>query len=287
MLPDIPFQRLAAPSGTVDLVTRLRGRGRPLEVYATHPDARPWPGVPHGELVARPGWRSTVFPGTTRDWWVYIPAQARPGQPACVMVFQDGAGQKDFVPTVFDNLIARGDMPMTVGVFINPGVLDSGESNRSVEYDTLSDQYARFLIDEILPEVERLVPLRQEPEARAIAGISSGGICAFTVAWERPDAFRKVLSWVGSFADIRGGHHYPSLIRKSSPRPMRVFLQDGQNDLNVPAGDWWLANLTLASALDFAGYDYQAAWGKGFHSDKHGRAILPDSLHWLWRGWQA
>src|SRR5262249_10052348 len=256
LLPDIPTQRSTAPSGTVDLVRRLRGRGRPLEVYAIHPDARPNPGVPHGEIVEHRGWRSAVFPQTTRDWWVYIPAQYRPQEPACLMVFQDGRAPKDYVPVVFDNLIARGELPVTVGVFLMPGTLDDGSSNRSFEYDTLSDQYARFLLDEILPEVETTVRLRHDPASRAISGLSSGGICAFTVAWERPDAFSKVLSWIGSFADIRGGHNYPSLIRKNPPKSIRVFLQDGENDLDVPAGDWWLANLTMASALKFAGYDY-------------------------------
>ena len=287
LLPDIPSQAAAAPSGSVDVVRRIRGRGRPLEVYVTHPESRPTPGVPHGELVAHRGWRSQVFPNTTRDWWVYVPAQYRPEEPACVMVFQDGRNPKDYVPIVFDNLIARGDMPVTVGVFIMPGILDDGNPNRSFEYDTLSDQYARFLLDEILPEVEKTVNLRHDPASRAISGLSSGGICSFTVAWERPDAFGKVLSWIGSFADIRGGHNYPPMIRKTTPKPIRVLLQDGENDLDVPWGDWWLANLTMASALKFAGYDYLTAWGKGFHSDKHGRAILPDSLRWLWRGWKA
>ena len=201
------------------------------------------------------------------------------------MVFQDGQGYKDYVPAVFDNLIARGDIPATVGIFIAPGVLDDGKPNRSFEYDTLSDQYARFLLDEILPLVEQEVPLKGDAASRAISGISSGGICAFTVAWERPDAFGKVLSWVGSFTDIRGGHNYPPLVRKSPRKPIRIFLQDGKNDLNVPAGDWWLANLEMSSALAFAGYDFTTAWGNGFHSPRHGRAILPDSLRWLWRGY--
>jgi enterochelin esterase family protein len=270
-----------------DVAVRIRGRGRPLEVYATHPDGRPRPGVPHGTLTVHEAWRSQVFPGTTRDWWVYAPAQCRADAPACVMVFQDGAGPQEYVPTVFDNLIARGDMPVTVGVFINPGVLDGGERNRSFEYDTLSDQYARFLLEEILPEVERDVPLRHDAASRAIAGHSSGGICAFTAAWEHPEAFHKVLSWSGSFADIRGGHNYPPLVRKTPRKPIRVFLQDGRNDLNVSYGDWWLANLEMASALAFAGYDVTTAWGNGFHSTAHGRAILPGSLRWLWRGHRA
>jgi enterochelin esterase family protein len=208
------------------------------------------------------------------------------------MVFQDGGTHyKDHVPPVFDNMIAAGDMPVTIGIFINPGVFaDTTVSNRSFEYDTLSDQYSRFLLEEIIPEVEKSYSLRQDPESRAIGGLSSGGICSFTVAWQRPDQFRKVLSWIGSFTNIaagptlrEGGHNYPALIRRVPKKPIRIFLQDGENDLNHQAGNWWLANLEMASSLEFAGYDFTTVWGKGFHSPLHGRAILPDSLRWLWR----
>lgn len=185
-----------------------------------------------------------------------VPAQHRPDEPACVMVFQDGAGPKDYVPTVFDNLIAKGHMPVTAGVFIDPGVFAHGGRNRSFEYDTLSDQHARLLLEEILPEVEKTVRLRQDPQSRAISGLSSGGICAFTAAWERPGSFSKVLSWIGSFTNIAhgesgvaGGHNYPAMIRRTSRKPIRVFLQDRENDLNLAPGDWWLANLEMASAL--------------------------------------
>jgi len=238
-----------------------------------------------------PQWESKIFAGTKRDWWVYVPAQYTADKPAAVMVFQDGASPKDFVPTVFDNLIAKHDMPVTVGIFIQPGVLADGRANRSFEYDTLSDQYARFLLEEILPEVEKTVKLRHDAASRAISGISSGGICAFTVAWERPDEFSKVLSWVGSFTNIasgktlkEGGHNYEAMVRKTFPRkPIRVFLQDGANDLDNANGNWPLANQTLAKSLQFAGYDYRFEFGQGFHSNRHGRAILPDSLRWLWR----
>src|SRR5262249_55013639 len=154
-----------------------------------------------------PKWKSKVFEGTSRDWWIYVPAQYSDEKPACVMVFQDGGGYKDFVPTVFDNLIARKDIPVTVGVFINPGTFENGRSNRSFEYDTLSDQYARFILEEMLPETEKgaNVKLRRDAAGRAISGISSGGICAWTVAWEKPDQFSKVLSWVGSFTNIASG----------------------------------------------------------------------------------
>ncbi len=270
-----------------------RAGGGQLEVYETHPDSRERPDVPKGVARQMPPWESQIFSGTTRDWWVYVPSQYKTDMPAAVMVFQDGAGVKDFVPTVFDNLITKHDMPVTVGIFIQPGVFKDGRSNRSVEYDTLSDQYARFLLEEILPEVEKTVKLRHDAASRAIAGISSGGICAFTVAWERPNEFSKVLSWVGSFTNIasgptrrEGGHNYAALVRKTPKKPIRVFLQDGANDLDNANGNWPLANLTLAKSLGFANYDYRFEYGQGFHSNRHGRAILPDSLRWLWRDYQ-
>lgn len=268
--------------------------GYELEVYTPHPDSLPGSDVPRGKLTQQAPWKSKIFDGTTRDWWVYVPAQLKGDTPACVMVFQDGGGYKEFVPTVFDNLIARGDMPVTVGIFLNPGTRPGTRNQRSIEYDTLSDRYARFLLEEILPEVEKTVKLRHDPDSRAIAGSSSGGICAWTVAWERPDEFRKVLSWVGSFTNIasgetlrEGGHNYEALIRKTRPKkPIRVFLQDGANDLDNNNGNWPLANQQMARALEFAGYDYKFVYGQGFHSNKHGRAILPDSLRWLWRDYQ-
>jgi enterochelin esterase family protein len=270
-----------------------RTGGGNIETYAIHPDGVEKPGVPKGTLTQQPKWKSRVFADTERDWWVYVPAQYKPESPACVMVFQDGGGMRNYVPLVLDNLIAAGDMPVTVGVFINPGTLADGRSNRSFEYDTLSDQYARFLLDEILPEVEKTTKLRHDAASRAIAGISSGGICAWTVAWERPGEFSKVLTWVGSFTNIasgktlrEGGHNYAALIRKTQKKPIRVFLQDGENDLDNQHGSWWLANQQMARSLAFKGYDYKVAWGRGFHSPAHGRAIMPDSLRWLWRDYR-
>ena len=268
--------------------------GSQLEVYEAHPDSRERPDVPKGTVKQMPSWQSKIFEGTKRDWWVYVPAQYRPENPATVMVFQDGAGPKDYVPTVFDNLIAKGDIPVMVGIFINPGIRADGSANRSFEYDTLSDQYARFLLEEILPEVEKTVKLRHDAASRAISGASSGGICAFTVAWERPNEFSKVLSWIGSFTNIaagktlhEGGHNYEALVRKTIPRkPIRVFLQDGENDLDNANGNWPLANQTLAKSLAYAGYDYNFEFGHGFHSNRHGRAILPESLRWLWRDYK-
>jgi enterochelin esterase family protein len=271
------------------------GRRGTVEAYADQPELAEKPGVPKGKLTKQPPWESKIFPNTRRDWWVYVPAQYKDDQPACVMVFQDGGGYIGFVPTVFDNLMAAGQMPVTVGVFINPGTGrgEEGRGQRSVEYDTLSDRYARFLLEEIFPEVEKTVKLRHDPESRAIAGISSGGICAWTVAWERPDEFRKVLSWVGSFTNIasgktrrEGGHNYEALIRKTPRKPIRVFLQDGSNDLDNNNGNWPLANQQMAKALEFARYDYKFVYGQGFHSNRHGRAILPESLRWLWRDYK-
>jgi hypothetical protein len=280
--------------------------------YALGPDSEPKDHLPKGTVTKHEWTTSAIFPGTARDYWVYVPAQYTPDAPAAVMVFQDGHAyvKRDGelrVPVVFDNLIAAGDMPVTIGIFINPGAHPAkqkpGEKsdpwradNRSFEYDTLSDQYARFLLEEILPEVGKSYRLTDDPEQRAICGMSSGGICAFTVAWERPDAFRKVLSHIGSFTSIAyrpatadqpmrpGGDLYPTLIRKTDPpKPIRVFLQDGSGDLNNKHGSWWLANQQMLSALEFAKYDVKAEWGDGGHNGKHGGAILPDSLRWLWR----
>jgi enterochelin esterase family protein len=272
---------------------------RSADDYKLGADSMTQDGVPRGEVIKMPPWtNSAIFPGTHRDWWVYVPKQYDPAKPACVMVFQDGGGYVNSntngqwrVPTVFDNLIAKKEMPVTLGIFINPGTIppagegDRGRSNRSFEYDSLGDQYARFLLEEILPEVGKKYNLTKDPEGRAIAGISSGAICAWTVAWERPNEFRKVLSAVGSFTNIRGGHNYQAMIRKTEKKPIRIFLQDGANDLDNLHGNWPLANQEMAAALKFMGYDYKFEFGTEGHNAKHGGAILPDSLRWLWRGY--
>ncbi len=261
--------------------------------YPLGPHSQPQPGVPQGS-VTQHEWRSEIFPGTVRDYYVYVPAQYKGESPAAVMVFQDGARYADVAgpvrtPTVFDNLIHQGKMPVTIGIFVNPGHFPATAPdrepvrNRSFEYDTLSHQYARFLLEEMLPEVGARYWLTNNPNQRAICGMSSGGICAWTVAWQRPDAFRKVLSHVGSFTDIRGGHVYPFLVRQSTPKPIRVYLQAGSNDLDRPWGDWPLANLQMAAAFHSTGYDYKLAYGDGAHNLEHGASILPESLTWLWR----
>jgi enterochelin esterase family protein len=264
------------------------------EDYTLGLDSQRQEGVPQGMVTKHQWTESEVFPGTERDYWVYVPKQYDAAKPACVMVFQDGGNYVNEtgqfrVPIVFDNLIHRGEMPVTIGIFINPGVVPASSPdaatrrNRSFEYDSLGDQYAKFLLDEILPAVSKDYNLTADPDGRAIGGISSGGICAWTVAWERPDAFRKVLSHVGSFTNIRGGHVYPALIRKTEPKPIRVFLQEGENDLDNLHGNWPLANRQMAASLKFAGYDYEFVMGTEGHNGKHGGAILPESLRWLWR----
>lgn len=258
------------------------------------PDSQRQEGVPKGKVEQRT-WASKIFEGTTRDWFLYVPAQYDGATPAAVMVFQDGHAYVNETgefraPIVFDNLIHQKKMPVTIGIFLNPGHKGDkprqsawNADNRSVEYDTLSDQYAKFLLEEILPEVAKDYKLTDDPEQRAICGISSGGICAWTVAWERPDAFRKVLSHVGSFTNIRGGHVYPALIRKTERKPIRAFLQAGSNDLDNAHGNWWLANKQMEAALKYSKYDFKFAGGEGAHNGKHGGAILPESLVWLWR----
>lgn len=263
--------------------------------YQLGPDSQRKEGVPQGTVTQHTFADSKIFPGTSREYYIYVPQQYDPQTPAKVMVFQDGhtyvneTGQFR-VPVVFDNLIHAGEIPAVIGVFINPGHRGDSKiespwrsNNRSVEYDTLSDDYARFLLEEMLPLVGQEYNLSQKAEDRAICGISSGGICAFTVAWQRPDAFSKVLSHIGSFTNIRGGHVYPALIRKTERKPIRVFLQDGENDLDNQHGNWWLSNLQMEKALAFKEYDYKFVGGVGAHNGTHGGAILPDSLRWLWR----
>jgi predicted alpha/beta superfamily hydrolase len=273
----------------------LLSGARAADDYTFGPDSLPKDDVPKGKVTQFRWDKSKVFEGTERDCWLYVPAQYDGKTPACVMVFQDGSGFVDpkgqrRVPVVFDNLIHAKQMPVTVGVFVNPGKFPTPDkqekdwrTNRSFEYDTLSDQYARFLEKEILPEVAKTVKVRSDAAGRAICGSSSGGICAFTVAWERPELFSKVLSHVGSFTNIRGGDVYPGLIRKTERKPIRLFLQDGCGDLDNAHGHWPLANLQMAASLRYAEYDYKLVYGDGAHNGKHGGAILPDSLRWLWR----
>ncbi len=261
------------------------------ESYPVPPEAEVQEGVPQGKLEGPFKLSSEIYPGTERDYWLYIPAQYDPQKPICTMIVQDGLSRaKEWrLPTIFDNLIHRKEIPPIIGIFVNPGVVPTtGEKtqprfNRSFEYDSLGDRYARFLLGELLPQVAKNYNLSSEPDDRALAGASSGAICAFNAAWERPDAFRRVLSTIGTYVGLRGANEFPTLIRKTEPKPLRIFLQDGRNDLNIYAGDWFIANQEMLSALKFAGYEVNHAWGEGGHNGKHGAAIMPDALRWLWK----
>ena len=280
-------------------------------------------GVPKGKLVGPFEFHSKVFPSTVRQYWVYVPAhyKVKSKIKPSLLVFQDGQRAINpkgslRVPTVLDNLIHQKAIPQTIGVFITPGNLSerypdslgmSNPNHRAPEYDALSDDYSRFLIDELLPEVAKKYPYSTNPDDHIIGGTSSGAICAFTVAWHRPDTFRKVISIIGSYTSIGyvpatadkplvpGGDIYPGLIRKSPIRPMRIFLQDGSNDLSNEHGNWFLANQQMLSSLEWANanadkqgdkgarYDIKHVWGDGGHSDQHGGSLLPEILRWMWR----
>lgn len=254
------------------------------------PDSQRKPGVPAGTLTKRRHVGKGVYPGVSRDYTLYVPAQYASGTPASLLVFQDGRfylPDAFNAPAVLDNLIASGDLPPVVAVFVEPGDLagapEQSRGNRSIEYDTLSDAYPRFLLDELLPEALTGFDIAADPTQRAICGMSSGGICAFNAAWERPDAFGRVISHVGSFTNIRGGNAYPSLVRSSEAKPIRVFLQSGADDLDRPAGNWPAANFDMATAFRHKAYDYRFEFGPGAHDLKHGAAIFPQTLRWLWR----
>jgi enterochelin esterase family protein len=278
------------------------------DLYLLGPDSQPHEGIPQGKVIGPLTLASQVFTNTTRHYWIYVPAQYDPQKPASLMIFQDGQafvgpGGEYRTPTVFDNLIYRREMPVTIAVFINPGhtpeQLESsstnwgdGINNRSTEYNELNDNYSRLIINELLPALEKDYNLSGNPDDRAIAGASSGAICAFTVAWQRPDQFHKVISTIGSFTNLRGGHVYPDLILQNDRKPIRIFLQDGLNDLRGrgrnnapydPKRDWHAQNIKMVAALTQKGYDVNYCWGIGTHSGKQGAAILPDMLRWLWR----
>jgi len=271
---------------------------RAADEYPPHPDAKKQADVPAGEVLKFTFENSKFFPGTTRDYWVYVPRQYDPARPACVHVNQDGIQNQ--APVVFDNLIHKKEIPVLIGVFITPGVVKAPDMNaldrfnRSYEYDGLGDAYARFLLEELLPEVEkksasdgRPIRLSKSGNDRAIGGSSSGAIAAFTAAWERPEAFSRVFSSIGTYVGLRGGNVYPTLIRKFEPRPLRVFLQDGSADQNIYGGDWWMANQEMERALKFAGYEVEHVWGEGGHNGKQAAAVFPDAVRWLWKDWPA
>jgi len=322
--------------------------------YQLGPDSQRQPGVPKGTIEDHTLLESKIFPGTKRRFSVYVPSQYDETQPAALMVFQDGhAYQSETgeyrVPVVFDNLIHRKELPVTICVFVDPGHLKDqlpekrgwrpNPENRIVEYDSLGDDYVKFLLEEILPVVEEKYNITNDPNGRAIGGASSGGICAFTAAWERPDKFGKVLSNIGSFTNIRHGDTYPGIIRKTETKmvlrstesedatlteandedvdqaeaeeeskadtndkstddeeqpsteepasPLRIYLQDGRNDLDNKHGNWPLANQQMFAALKFKNYDVKFDFGDGGHDGKHAGSLIPDALRWLWRDYDG
>ena len=298
-----------------------QGGARQPGDYPLGPDSKKQPGVPEGRLEGPFDFRSQIIANTVRRYWVYVPAQYTGARPANVLVFQDGARAINpngplQVPQVLENLVHKKDIPVTIGIFITPGqrgdvfpdTIGTGNpNNRAAEYDSLTDAYARMITEEILPEVGRKYSLTTDPKSRAIGGTSSGAIAAFTVAWHRPDQFANVISFIGSYTSIAyrpardgqpmvpGGDLYPTLIRKTPIKPIRIFLQDGSNDLDNSHGSWFLANQQMLAALNFANaqadrrndtgprYDVRHVWGDGAHSDQHGGSLLPDVLRWVFR----
>jgi gluconolactonase len=292
-----PAAESAKAAGPVvpDLVQKIRDElSGPLT-----DDSKPHPGMPHGEFVDGIISDSKVYPGTENSFRVYIPAQYTPAQPACLLVRLDGIGENE--PTVFDNLIAKGDMPVTIVVGLSSGTVwkTKGSAayrwNRSYEFDTTNGNFPTFVLDELLPRVETLftrdgrpVRISHQAKDRAAMGASTGGIGSFTLAWERPDSFSRVYSMIGTFVSMRGGNDYPAIIRKTEPKPIRVFLEDGSEDAWNPLfGSWFAANENMEAALAFSGYDVQHAWGVHGHNGGPGNVILPDVMRWLWKGWPA
>jgi len=276
-------------------------------------------GVKQGTLTPKLTISSYIYDDMKADYWIYVPAGYDPSVPAALMVFQDGEAyihrEHESQPlNVIDNLIALKKIPMMVCVFVNPGKLEGPAGNptyefikaygekwhrtlddsmRSTLYDTVSDRYARFLRDELLPQVAAKYPLRKDAYSRAITGLSSGGICSFNAAWQMPDQFSRVITWIGSFTSIQwketmgltdGGQDYAEKVLREPARNIRVWLQDGSNDMeNTNYGSWPLANIRMANALKLKGYDFHFSFGKGSHHPGHGEAEFPEEMIWLWR----
>ena len=280
-----PLSALASPADEAAFAAACALEAPPLGA-----DSLPQPGVPRGALTTHRHVGTIAFPNVARDWTLYVPAQYDASRPVHLVVFQDARfylGDDFNAPAVFDNLIARGDIPPTIGLFVEPGDLPheapNSRGNRSFEYDSVTDAYSRLLHEELLPLVTAEYNISTDPAHRASVGMSSGGICAFNLAWERPDSFARVISHVGSFTDIRGGNAYISRVRKNGPKPIRVFLQGAVGDLNNANGSWTVANFDMAMALRFKGYDYRFEYGQGAHDRKHGAAIFPETLRWIFR----
>ncbi|MFN3322476.1 MAG: alpha/beta hydrolase [Bryobacteraceae bacterium] len=303
----IPILTIAFASlGTVAFAQPRQGPDTDIH-YRITPDSLRHEGVPHGEIRGPFTLPSEVYPGTSHTYWVYVPTQYDPAVPACLMVYNDGQAFKyeegDLrAQNVMDNLIYRREIPVMIGVFINPGrrpdqpephPRDWGDrnTNRPEEYNSLDDRYARVIVDELLPALSKDYNISKNPDHRGIGGSSSGAIAAFGVAWHRPNEFRKVLSFIGSYVNLRGGDAYPDIIRKSEKKPIRIFLQDGRNDNRGmrrdgeydQRRDWFYQNVRMVKALEEKGYEVNYVWGIGRHSQKHPGAVMPEMMRWLWR----
>ncbi len=271
--------------------------------YSLGPDSQPQANAPKGVITKHRLDPGKFFPGTPHDYSIYVPSQYDAARPTPFMIFLDGSGalgNQQRVPVVFDNLIAKKELPPLIGIFVDPGVLpvlspDAHQNRfeRVFEYDSLSDRFARFLIEELVPAVGAKYNLSKNPDDHAIAGVSTGAVGAFMAAWNRPDQFHRVLSFIGTFVSMKGADQMPALIRKTEPKPIRVFLQAGKNDHIVPTqpfgtfygGSWPINNQVMLEALLSAGYDAKLELGTEGHNMRHGGAIMPDALRWLWRGY--
>ncbi|HEY4198011.1 MAG TPA: alpha/beta hydrolase-fold protein [Mucilaginibacter sp.] len=285
---------------TILLITAIQAnllaQDIPNKSYPYDPASKTSADIPKGEVLHFTFKNSKLYPGTTRSYWIYVPKAYKPEKPACLYVCMDGLLFN--APTVFDYLIEKKEMPVTIGVFIESGTIMMNDTtvvryNRTNEFDNMNDRFARFIEEEILPDVAkqktsdgRAINISPNANDHAIAGASSGAICAFTAAWQRPDLFSRVFSAIGTYVGMRGGDQYPVMIRKSDPKPIRVYLQDNNNDTWNPLfGNWFKANIDMEAALNFAGYEVTNMWQEGGHDGRQATAIFADGMRWLWKGW--
>jgi enterochelin esterase family protein len=301
ILPGVAVIALLTANLEPAIAQRAPGGPGPSEFdafYTLGPDSLPRESVPKGEVRGPFKLPSKAFPGVEHSYWVYVPAAYDGSREVSLMVFNDGATYLKAdgnyrAQNVLDNLIYRADIPVMIGAFIDPGVnVADGRSIRQDEYDTLSDQYSKVIIDELLPALYNDYKISRDPDRHGFAGWSSGAIAAFTVAWGRPDQFHKVLTGIGAFVDLKGGYVYPEKVLASEKKPIRIFMIDGRNDnrgTNAQGGaydphrDWFLQNVRLMEALTKKGYDVNYSWGMGVHSHNMGGAMLPEMMRWLWR----
>jgi sugar lactone lactonase YvrE len=283
--------------------------GLHAEDYALGPDSQPHDGVPKGTVTKFTLAPGKDYPGTPHNCSLYVPAQYDASKPTPFMIFLDGSqalGDSMRVPVVLDNLIAKHDLPPMIAIFVDPGILPvvpdpshpdiaQNRYNRIFEYDSLTPRFSDFLLNELIPEVAKTYNLSKNPDDRGLSGVSTGAVGAFMAAWNRPDQFHRVFSLIGTYVSMKGADSLPALVRKTEPKPIRIFMQDGSADHIVNAepygtsfaGSWPINNQVMYEALEFAGYDVKLVMGTDGHSTKQGGAILPDALRWLWRDYPA